>query len=115
MSEPPAGTPESTVDPTVVKAEHDAAAEAAEDVAGIEAAEATAMAPTAEPPAGDAAHEAGHGGAGHEGGHGHAEHGHADEALGPIEWSQWAAGLVGVAAGALVAVAFALSSGYITV
>ena len=113
MSEPPAGSPQSPVDPTVVKAEHDAAAEAAEEVAGVEAAETVEA---AAPPAGEGAgHESGQDSAGHDGEHGHAEHGHGGEALGPIEWSQWAAGLVGVAAGAIVAVAFALSTGYITV
>lgn len=42
---------------------------------------------------------------GHGDGHGD---GHAREALGPIDWRAWLAGIVGVAAGLLVALALVL-------
>lgn len=96
MSEPTASASDHPVDPaTAVRAEHEAAAEAAEEMAATDAS------------------DAGHGTAGHEGGHG--EHGHEDEALGPLDWGAWAAGLVGVAAGLLVAAAFVLSTGVLAV
>jgi hypothetical protein len=34
------------------------------------------------------------------------DHGHAEDALGPIDWQAWAYALIGVAAGVLVVVAF---------
>ena len=96
MSEPTASASDHPVDPaTAVRAEHEAAAEAAEEMAATDAS------------------DAGHGTAGHEGGHG--EHGHEDEALGPLDWGAWGAGLVGVAAGLLVAAAFVLSTGVLAV
>lgn len=96
MSEPTASASDHLVEPaTAVRAEHEAAAEAAEDMAAADA------------------HDAGHGTAGHEGEHGRDEHGHESEALGPLDWGAWAAGLVGVAAGLLVAAAFVLSTGLV--
>ncbi len=35
--------------------------------------------------------------------HGHGDHGHAEETLGPVNWPAWAALVVGIAAGLLVA------------
>jgi len=34
------------------------------------------------------------------------DHGHAEAALGPIDWQTWASALIGVAAGVLVVVGF---------
>lgn len=34
------------------------------------------------------------------------DHGHAEEALGPIDWRAWAYGLLGVAAGVVVLLGF---------
>jgi len=42
--------------------------------------------------------------------HGHDDHGHAEEALGPIDWPAWGAGALGAVAGLLVAWAFVLSN-----
>jgi hypothetical protein len=55
----------------------------------------------------------------HGGGHGHDDdhgpgHEHAGEALGPIDVAAWGAGIVGVLLGAVIAVAMAMSTGYIT-
>lgn len=106
MSEPVGAPDPSDAQTTATRAEHDAATEAAEEVAGAEASEAI---DTAEPHDPVETDDAGHGG--HDDGHG----GHDAVALGPIDWAQWAAGLVGIAAGALVAVSFALGTAYITV
>lgn len=43
-------------------------------------------------------------------GHGHDEDGHDGEALGPIDSTAWAAGLVGVALGLVVALCFVLAT-----
>jgi hypothetical protein len=44
--------------------------------------------------------------------HGHDDHAHADEdTLGPIDTAAWAAGLAGVAIGAVIAVCFAVATG----
>ena len=46
--------------------------------------------------------------------HGHDDHAHADEELlGPIDAVAWGAGVIGVALGLAVALAFALSTGTI--
>ena len=37
------------------------------------------------------------------------DHGHSEGALGPIDWQSWTYGLLGVAAGALVLLAFWLA------
>jgi hypothetical protein len=47
----------------------------------------------------------------HGGDHGHDDHAHLDEeALGPIDWAAWAAGIAGVVIGLAVAVCFALAT-----
>lgn len=38
------------------------------------------------------------------------DHGHTEEALGPIDWQAWAYAMFGVAAGVLVVIAFWLAS-----
>ncbi len=43
----------------------------------------------------------------------HDPHGHDEMGLGPIDWTAWIVGLAGVAAGALTALCFALSAGYV--
>ena len=43
--------------------------------------------------------------------HGHDDHAHAEEALGPIDVPAWGAGILGVALGLAVAVAFMLATG----
>lgn len=45
--------------------------------------------------------------------HGHDDHAHGDEPLGPIDVIAWGAGLLGVALGLVVAVAFAAATGVI--
>ncbi len=57
---------------------------------------------------------------GHAGGDAHAaDHaghgGHEAMALGPVDWTAWAVGLVGILAGVVVAICAALSTGAITV
>jgi len=42
----------------------------------------------------------------HGGDHGHDDHGHADEALGPLDPRAWGAGILGIVLGLAVAVAF---------
>jgi hypothetical protein len=49
----------------------------------------------------DATHDAGH----------HDEHGHAADALGPIDWRMWLVGVVGVVAALIVIAAFMVSTG----
>jgi len=43
--------------------------------------------------------------------HGHDDHAHGEEALGPIDVPAWGAGILGVALGLAVAVAFMLATG----
>jgi hypothetical protein len=43
--------------------------------------------------------------------HGHDDHAHGEEPLGPVDVPAWGAGLVGVALGLAVAVAFMLATG----
>jgi hypothetical protein len=45
-------------------------------------------------------------------GHGHDEHGHAVDALGPIDWTMWSVGLLGVIMAVVVAAGFAAASGF---
>ncbi len=57
---------------------------------------------------------------GHAGGDAHAaDHaahgGHEAMTLGPVDWTAWAVGLVGILAGVVVAICAALSTGAITV
>ncbi len=60
-----------------------------------------------------AAPPAGHGGA-HAGAHGAAEDGHGDHGagaqLGPVDWKAWGAGVLGVAAAAIVTICLYLAS-----
>ncbi len=42
--------------------------------------------------------------------HGHDDHAHGEEPLGPIDVAAWGAGLLGLAAGLIVALCFALST-----
>ena len=46
----------------------------------------------------------------HGGDHGHDDHAHAEEPLGPVDVAAWAAGAVGVALGAVIALCFALAT-----
>ena len=48
--------------------------------------------------------------AAHGTGHGHDEHGHAADMLGPIDWTMWAVGLLGVVAALVVVAAFVLGT-----
>ncbi len=73
-------------------------------------------------PAGE--HDGGHAGPVAAGAHGapdphaddHAAHGgHEAMSLGPVDWTAWAIGVVGVLAGVVVAVCAALSTGAISV
>jgi len=45
--------------------------------------------------------------------HGHDDHGHGEDALGPIDVAAWGAGAIGLAVGAGVALCFALATGAI--
>ena len=67
------------------------------------------------PGAHDGSHvAAGHAAAGTGGAAGAGDaHGHDDMGLGPIDWTAWIVGLAGVAAGAVTAFCFALSTGYL--
>ena len=58
--------------------------------------ETTGHAPVGEP-------EEPHGAGDHGADGGHDDHGHAETALGPVDWSAWGAGLVGVGLGLVVA------------
>jgi hypothetical protein len=65
--------------------------------------------------AAEPAHADDHGaGDGHDDDHG-SGHEHGEEALGPIDVAAWGAGILGLAIGAVMAVAFALSTGLLTV
>jgi hypothetical protein len=59
--------------------------------------------------------EGGHGaaahGTGHGTGHDHDEHGHAEDALGPIDWAMWTSGVLGVLFAAVMLVAFVMGTG----
>ena len=47
--------------------------------------------------------------------HGHDDHAHADEeALGPIDWAAWGAGIVGLLIGVAIAFCFALATSLTT-
>jgi len=49
-------------------------------------------------------------GAAHDAGHGHDDHGHAADTLGPIDWTMWAVGLLGVLVAAIVVAGFVLAT-----
>jgi hypothetical protein len=44
---------------------------------------------------------------------GHADHGHTEEALGPVDTAAWGAGIAGILLGLVVAAALAVSAGVI--
>jgi ABC-type Zn2+ transport system substrate-binding protein/surface adhesin len=44
--------------------------------------------------------------------HGHDDHAHATEALGPIDWPMWGAGVLGVVLALAIAAAFVASTGF---
>jgi len=46
----------------------------------------------------------------HDDAHGHDDHGHADEALGPIDVAAWGAGILGVGIAAVMAICFAMAT-----
>ncbi|HET7168856.1 MAG TPA: hypothetical protein VFI69_06600 [Candidatus Limnocylindrales bacterium] len=50
----------------------------------------------------------------HGGDHGHDDHAHGAETLGPIDTAAWGAGLLGVALGLAVALAFVLATSVIS-
>ena len=44
--------------------------------------------------------------------HGHDDHAHAGDALGPIDWTMWSVGVVGVVLALAVVVGFVLATGF---
>lgn len=46
----------------------------------------------------------------HDAAHGHDDHGHAADTLGPIDWTMWGAGVLGVVAAVAVLVGFVLAA-----
>ncbi len=58
------------------------------------------------------AHGAAAHGPGHDDGHGHDEHGHPADKLGPIDWTLWSVGLLGVAVALVVTAGFAMATGF---
>ena len=50
---------------------------------------------------------------GHDDAHGHDDHGHADEALGPIDVAAWGAGILGVGISVVIAACFVLATSVI--
>jgi len=44
--------------------------------------------------------------------HGHDDHAHADDALGPIDWSMWGVGVLGVALALVIAAGFVFATGF---
>jgi hypothetical protein len=42
--------------------------------------------------------------------HGHDDHAHGEDALGPLDWAAWGAGIVGVALGVAVTVCFVIAT-----
>lgn len=60
----------------------------------------------------NSAHGADAHGTGHDAGHGQDEHGHAVDTLGPIDWTMWFVGLIGVVMAIVVAAGFATASGF---
>jgi hypothetical protein len=51
----------------------------------------------------DASHDAGH----------HDEQGHAADTLGPIDWTMWGVGVLGVIAAVIVVAGFVVSTGFV--
>jgi hypothetical protein len=48
----------------------------------------------------------------HGGDHGHDDHGHAAEALGPIDWPMWGVGVLGVVVAIIVTAGLVAASGF---
>lgn len=48
----------------------------------------------------------------HGDGHGHDDHAHAAEALGPIDWTMWAVGVLGVVLALAVTAGLVLATGF---
>ena len=44
---------------------------------------------------------------------GHDEHGHAADTLGPIDWTMWGVGLVGVISALIVVAGFVVATGFV--
>jgi hypothetical protein len=44
---------------------------------------------------------------------GHDEHGHGGDTLGPIDWTMWGVGVVGVVAGLIVTAGFVVATGFV--
>ena len=42
--------------------------------------------------------------------HGHDDHAHGEEALGPLDWAAWGAGVVGVVLGVAVTICFVVAT-----
>ena len=51
-------------------------------------------------------------GTGHDAGHDQDEHGHAVDTLGPIDWTMWSVGILGVIVAMAVATGFAMATGF---
>ncbi len=48
----------------------------------------------------------------HGGDHGHDDHGHASETLGPIDWTMWGVGVLGVIVGLIITAGLALATNF---
>jgi len=48
--------------------------------------------------------------AAHGTGHGHDDHGHAADTLGPIDWTMWGVGVLGVVVAAIIVVGFVIAT-----
>jgi hypothetical protein len=48
----------------------------------------------------------------HGDGHGHDDHAHPSDALGPIDWTMWGAGVVGVIMGLIVTAGLVAATGF---
>ncbi len=44
--------------------------------------------------------------------HGHDDHAHADATLGPIDWTMWGVGVLGVVLALVIAASFVLATGF---
>ena len=58
-------------------------------------------------------HSEPHGAADHGSDHGHDDHGHAEEALGPIDVGKWSGGVGGLLVALFVAACFGFSTGWL--
>lgn len=53
-----------------------------------------------------------HGAAAHDTGHGHDAHGHEESSLGPIDWTMWGVGVVGVIAALIVVAGMVVATNF---